>query len=86
MLENIEEVIKNGQSRETSNIRYTRGRKTERKTQRNIRSAGQNSEDTDVSKNSNGKNTHDDKHERVDCVAWFYMKKLQTFSTLGEKK
>jgi hypothetical protein len=37
MLENIEEVIKNGQSRETSNIRYTRRRKTERKTQRNMR-------------------------------------------------
>jgi hypothetical protein len=32
MLENTEGAIKNGQSRETGNIRYTRGRQTDKNT------------------------------------------------------
>jgi len=36
MLENIEGAIRNGQSRETDNIGYTRWRQTKEKTQHNM--------------------------------------------------
>jgi hypothetical protein len=36
MLENTEGAIKNGQSRETGIIGYTRGRQTKQKTQHNM--------------------------------------------------
>jgi hypothetical protein len=44
MLENTEEAIKNGQSRETGNIGYTKQRKTQRNWQHRVHKTTKNTE------------------------------------------